>query len=70
MSTDKPKVMTVKGVCSELNISRSHFETKVRGRLTQLNNGGRGVKRFFLYEEVINLKKEGVFNHSKYNVIA
>lgn len=67
---EKLKVLTVQGVCKELKISRSHFETKVRDRLTQLNNGGRGVKRFFLYDEVMNLKKDGVFSNSKYNVIA
>lgn len=70
MNKEKPKVLTVKGVCSELQISRSHFESKVQSKLTRITRHGKGVKRYFLYDEVMGLKKEGVHQDSKYNVIA
>ena len=70
MRTEKPKVMTVSGICKYLGISRSSFETKVVSRLTRITPEGKGNKRFFLEEEVKKIKKEGVFADSKFQVVA
>lgn len=69
MENGKLKVLTTKGVCDELNISRTTFEVSIKQRLTKLEKVGR--RNFFLYDEVMNLKKEaGKIITPKYNVIA
>lgn len=69
MENGKPKVLTTKGACEYLGVSRWYFETRLKEKLTRLPKIG--TRNFFLYEEVVNLKKEsGAILNSKYNVIA
>jgi len=69
MENEKPKVLTTKGACDLLGVSRWYFETHVKSKLTRLDKVG--TRNFFLYNEVENLKNDsGVLLTGKYNVIA
>lgn len=66
---ENPKVLTTRGACDLLGVSRWYFETHVKSQLTKLDKVG--TRNFFLYDEVAQMKSNsGVLLTGKYNVIA
>lgn len=69
MEQGELKVVTTRGACEILKVSRTMFETKIKHRLTKLEKVG--VRNFYLYDEVVRLSKDmGVLVTPKYKVIA
>ncbi len=69
ITSESPKVLTTKGACELLGVSRWYFETRVKSQLTKMDKVG--TRNFFLYDEVKTLKNNsGVILTGKYNVIA
>lgn len=65
---EKQKVYTTDGAIKELGISRCTFESAIKHKLTEIPKIGR--KRYFLYEEIQQVKKERSDRDKRYEIIA
>lgn len=64
----KQKVYTTEGAIKELGVSRVTFENTIKHKLTEIPKIGR--RRYFLYEEIQQIKKERTERDARYEIIA